>query len=91
MASVPTNSELIGASPVVHARVAGLVGVIVLASGSFAGFVASRLAVASVPLYMLNQVNQFAALLLASDQLYEHVEPFLELRRLGNLIAAVST
>lgn len=39
------ESQLIGASPLVHARVAGLVGVLVLASGSFAGFVASRLIV----------------------------------------------
>jgi hypothetical protein len=148
MASDMRKSELAGASPLVHARIAGLVGVVTLASGSFAGFVASRLVVrgdavatssnlvaseslfrlglagslimmiafmiyalflyrllkpvntsqamlmlgfvlASVPLYMLNQVNQFAALLLASDQLYEQVKLFLELYRLGNLIAAI--
>lgn len=41
------NSELIGGSPIVHARVAGLVGVLLLASGSFASFVASRLIVRS--------------------------------------------
>ena len=123
MASDMRNSELIGASPLVHARVAGLVGVVTLATGSFTGFVGSRLLVrgdvvatssnivaseclfrlglvsslimmiaflfygmllylllkpvnkrqamivmglivASIPLYMLNQVNQFAALLL---------------------------
>jgi uncharacterized protein DUF4386 len=45
MASRTQNLELIGASPLVHARVAGLVGVLVLASGSFAGFVASHLVV----------------------------------------------
>ena len=39
------NVDLIGASPLVHARVAGLVGVVMLASGSFAGYVASRLVV----------------------------------------------
>ena len=39
------RSELIGASPLVHARVAGLCGLLVLASGSMAGFVASRLIV----------------------------------------------
>jgi hypothetical protein len=108
-------------SPLVRARVAGLVGVVMLASGSFAGFVGSKLVVrgdvaatsknivasealfrlgfvgslimmiaflfyalllygllrpvgktaamsmlglvlVSVPIYMLNQVNQFAAL-----------------------------
>jgi len=148
MASDMRNSELIGASPLVHARVAGLVGVVTLATGSFTGFVGSRLLVrgdvvatssnivaseclfrlglvsslimmiasmfyalllyrllrpvnkshamimvallfASVPIYMLNQVNQFAALLLASDQLYAQVQLFLELHRLGNLIAGI--
>lgn len=126
MASDMRNAELIGASPLVHARAAGLVGVVTLASGSFTGFVASKLVVrgdvvatssnivaseslfrlglvgslimmiafmfyalllyrllrpvnkshamimvglvlASVPIYMLNQVNQYAALPLASD------------------------
>lgn len=148
MASGMKNSALIGASPLIHARVAGLVGVLMLASGSFAGFVASDLAVrgdaattsrnivaseslfrlglvsslimmiafmfyalllysllrpvskshamimvglvvASVPIYMLNQVNQFAALLLASDQLHEQVKLFLDLHRLGNLIGGI--
>ena len=142
------NSELIGASPLVHARVAGLVGVVMLASGSFAGAVASRLiergdiaatssnivaseslfrlgivgslvmivawlfyalllyrllrpvcrswamtmvglVLASVPIYMLNQVNQFAVLLSASDQLNEQVKLFLGLHQFGNLIAAI--
>ena len=142
------NSELIGASPLVHARTTGLVGLVVLASGSFAGFVASRLVVrddvvatssnivasesllrlgivsslvmmiawlfyalllyrllrpvdksramtmvglvlASVPIYMLNQVNQFAALLSASDQLHEQVRLFLDLHRFGNLVAGI--
>lgn len=148
MASGVKNSALIGASPLVHARVTGLVGVLVLASGSFAGFVASDLVVrgdaaatsrnivaseslfrlgvvsslimmiafmfyalllyrllrpvseshamimvglvvASVPIYMLNQVNQFAALLLASDQLHEQLKLFLDLHRLGNLIGGI--
>lgn len=39
------QNELIGASPRFHARIAGLVGVLVLASGSYAGYVASRLVV----------------------------------------------
>lgn len=142
------NSQLIGDSPLVHARVAGLVGVVVLASGSFAGFVGSRLIVpddvvatsnnivaseslfrlgivgslvmmvawlfyalllyrllrsvdkasamtmvglvlASVPIYMLNQVNLFAVFLSASDQLQEQVELFLDLHRFGSLVAAI--
>ncbi len=44
---------------------------------------------ASVPIYMLNQVNQFAVFLLASDKLYDQVKLFLELHRLGNLIAGL--
>lgn len=143
-----STPELIGASPVVHARVTGLVGVGVLAAGTFAGVVASRLIVrgdavatstnivassflfrlgivsnlvmmvlwlfyalllyrllrtvnrshamvmlvlvlAATPIYMLNQVNQFAALLLASDKLSEQVKLFLELYRTGNMIAAI--
>jgi Domain of unknown function (DUF4386) len=142
------TSELIGASPLLHARVAGLVGVVALVTGSFTGIVGSRLmvrddvaatarnllasqslfrlgivssllmmiaflfyalllyrllkpvnrnhaaimvalVVVSVPLYMLNQVNQFAALLLAPDQLYGQMKVFLELHRLGNLIAGI--
>jgi hypothetical protein len=39
------NPELIGASPRVHARVTGLVGLLVLISGSLAGLVGSRLVV----------------------------------------------
>lgn len=148
MASDMRNSELTGASPLVHARVTGLVGVVMLASGSFTGFVGSELIVrsdvvltsrnivaseslfrlglvsglimmiaslfyalllyrllrpvnknhamamvglilASVPIYMLNQVNQYAALLLASDQQYEQVKLFLDLHRLGNLVAGI--
>lgn len=142
------NSDLIGASPLLHARVAALAGVVTLASGSFAGFVASKLLVrgdvvttsknvvasealfrlgivgslimmiaflsyalllyrllrpvnrshamimvalvlASVPLYMLNQVNLFAVLLLAPNQLHEQARLFLDLHRFGNLIAAI--
>ncbi len=45
MASDMRNSELAGASPLVHARVAGLVGVVVLASGSFTGLIGSKLVV----------------------------------------------
>ncbi len=47
------------------------------------------LILASAPIYMLNQVNQFAALLSASDGLVEQVELFLELHRLGNLVAGI--
>jgi hypothetical protein len=142
------NSELIGASPLVHARVTGLVGAAALVSGSFTGFVGSKLvvrddvattasnlaasqslfrfglvsslimmivsvfyalllyrllrpvnknhavtmvvlALVPVPIFMLNQVNQFAVLLLASDQLYEQMRLFLELHRLGALIAGL--
>lgn len=142
------SSELVGASPLVHARAAGLVGLVLLASGSFAGFVASRFVIGddavatsskiveseflyrlgivsnlvmmialmfyalllyrllrpvdksramimvglvfvSVPIYMLNQVNQFAALLSASDQMHEQVELFLRLYRFGNLVAGI--
>ncbi len=44
---------------------------------------------ASAPIYMLNQVSLFATLLLASDHLYEQVKLFLDLHRLGNLIAGI--
>lgn len=143
-----TNAELIGRSPLAHARATGLVGVVVLAGGSFAGFVASRLVVhddvmttstniaaseplyrfgivgslvmmiawlfyalllyrllrpvnenhamtmvvlvlAAVPLYMLNQVNQLAVLLSASNQLHERLTLFLDLHRFGNLVASI--
>ena len=142
------NSDLAGGSSLAHARITGLVGIAVLASGSFAGFVASKLfvrgdvvatsgnivaseslfrlglvsslvmmiafifyalllyrllrpasethamamlvlALVSVPIYMFSQVNQFAVLLLASDQLHDQVKLFLELYRLGNLIAGL--
>ncbi len=148
MALDKMNSGLLGGSPSAHARITGLAGVVVLASGSVAGFVGSKLVVrgdvvatsanfvaseslfrlglvsglimmiasmlyalllyrllrpvnrgramimvafifASVPIYMLSQVNQFAALLLASDQQYEQVKLFLDLHRLGNLIAGI--
>jgi hypothetical protein len=148
MASEVRRSDPVRASPLVHARVTGLVGVVTLASGSFTGFVGSKLVVrgdvvatssnivaseslfrlglvsglimmiaslfyalllyrllrpvnkshamtmvslllASVPIYMLNQVNQFAALPLAADQRYDQVELFLDLHRLGNLIAGI--
>lgn len=39
------DSALIGASPRLHARLTGLVGVLVLVSGSYAGWIASRLVV----------------------------------------------
>lgn len=141
-------SKLIGGSPKFHARVTGLFGAVVLASGTLAGSVASRLiepddmiatssnivaseslfrlgivgslvmmlawlfyalllfrllrpvgkaasmtmvvlVLASVPIYMLNQVNLFAALLSASSDLQEHVALFMGMHRLGNLIAAI--
>lgn len=142
------NSDLKEKSPVVHARLTGLVGVLVLVSGSFAGVVASRLVVrgdvvatsknivaseslfrlgmlsnlvmmiawifyalllyrllrpvnkshamsmivlvlASVPIYMLNQVNQFAVLLSASDKLYDQAKLFLDMHKFGNSIGAI--
>lgn len=142
------DPELDEVSPLALARIAGLVGLAVLASGSFAGYVASKLSVsgdvvatsnniaasewlfrlgfvgsqvmmiafvfyglllyrllrpvsksqamimlalvlASVPLYMLNQLNQYAALPLASDGLYGQVELFLDLHRTGNLVAGI--
>ncbi len=148
MTAATRNADLTGASPLVHARVAGLVGVVMLASGSFAGFVASKLlvrddvaatasnmvaseslfrlgvvsnlimmitsifyalllyrllrpvnkshamimvvlALAAVPIYMLNQVHQVAALLLARDGLQDQVKLFLDLHRFGNLIAGI--
>jgi Domain of unknown function (DUF4386) len=143
-----THLELIGESPRIHARVTGLAGVVTLATGSFAGSVASRLVVpgdaaatsrnivasellfrlgvignlirmvaflfyalllyrllrpaskslamtmvglvvAAVPIYMLNQVNQYGALLLASEQRHDQVKLLLDLHRLGNLIAGI--
>jgi hypothetical protein len=142
------HSELAGGSPLVHARVTALFGLATLASGSFTGFVASKLVVrgdvaatsrnlagseslfrlglvsnlimmiaflfyalllyrllrpvnrshamfmvafvlASVPIYMLNEVNHFAALLMASGQQYDQVKLFLDLHRLGSLIAGI--
>lgn len=143
-----TSSELIGASPRVHARTTGVVGLVLLASGSFGAFVASRvlvrddlaataanivesetlyrlgissglvmmvawtfyalllyrllrrvdrslartmlaLVLTAVPIYMLNQVNAFAALLYASDAEYDQVKRFLELHRFGDLVAGI--
>lgn len=142
------SSDLIGASPLVHARVTGLVGVVVLASGSFAAWVASRLVVrdnavatsanlaasellarlgiaaslammiawlfyalllyrllrpaggnlaasllalvvVSAPIYMLNQVHQYAALRAATEGLPEQVAHLLDLYRFGNAVAAI--
>lgn len=139
---------LIGASPTFHARVSGAMGALVLASGSLAGTVSSRLIVrddaavtatrildaemlfragitgslvmmvawlfyamllfrllrpagrntasvmlvlviASVPIYMLNQVDLFAVLLAASAGLDGEVALFLESHRFGNLVAAI--
>lgn len=149
MSSGVRDPRLHKASALVHARVAALVGVVVLASGSFAGYVVSKLvvrgdavatsnnvraseplfrlgivsnlvmmiafffyalllyrllrpvsqshamimlglALASVPIYMLNQVSLFAVLVLAPGQLlHEQVKLFLELHRFGNLIAGI--
>jgi hypothetical protein len=47
------------------------------------------LVVASVPIYMLNEVNQFAVLRLASDGLREQVAFYLDLHRFGNLVASI--
>jgi hypothetical protein len=57
------DSQLIGGSPLVHARAAGLVGLVVLASGSFAGIVASRLIVR-------DDVAATSRNILASESLY---------------------
>lgn len=143
-----SDPQLIGDSPLVHARIAGVVGLVVLASGSFAGFAGSELIVrgdiaetstrivaspalfrlgilgslvmmtawlfyalclygllrtvnrrhsmtmlvlvmVSAPIYMLNQVNLFAVLPLASAGQYEHVRLFLDLYRFGNSVAAI--
>jgi hypothetical protein len=142
------EAELVFGSPVAHARVAGLLGLLALASGSFTGYVSGRLVVradaaltasnilasellfrlgiasslammiaflfyalllyrllkpvnrnhalamlalvvASVPLFLLNQAFQYAALPLARDQLHRELQLFLELHRLGNLIAGL--
>jgi hypothetical protein len=135
-------------TPVASARITGLVGAVVLASGSFGGYAATKLivrgdaaatssnivashtlfrlslvgslvmmvaflvyalllyrllhrvnrghavlmvalALVSVPIYMLNQVNLFATLPLASAGLHEQVSLVLELHRLGNLVAVI--
>jgi hypothetical protein len=47
------------------------------------------LVVASVPIYMLNTVNQFAVLRLASEGLREQVRLYLDLHRFGNLVASI--
>jgi Domain of unknown function (DUF4386) len=44
-----TKSELPGASPRLHARVTGFVGLVMLASGSFAGYVGSKLLIRADP------------------------------------------
>lgn len=146
--AVSEREELTRRSPVLHARLTGLVGVVMLASGSFAGFVGSKLVVrddlvatsrnlvasetlfrlgiagslvmmiaflayalmlhrllrpvsrshamlmvalvlAAVPIFMLNQVNQYAALRLASAQLHDQMRLFLDMHRLGSLIAGI--
>lgn len=56
MAVTQRNSILIGASPRAHARVAGLVGMAMLASGSFATFVGSRLIVPADALATTNRI-----------------------------------
>src|SRR5262245_11709732 len=148
MAMDSSRADLLGRSPRFHARTSGLVGLLVLASGSFAGYVASRLIVrgdvaatsvriveaetlfrwgiagglvmmvawlfyalflqsllrpvnrsrartmialviASAPIYLLNQVNQYAALVSASARREEQVKLFLELHRFGNVVAAI--
>lgn len=142
------NAALLGDSPVFHARVTALVGVLMLASGTFAGAVGSKLiarddlaltagnllaspllfrlglaaslvmmvafifyalllhrllepvnrhlaaamvvlALVSVPVFMLNQANQYALLLTAADPSRGQAALFLELYRLGNLIAGI--
>lgn len=45
MTASTSDLRLIGGSPLVHARVTGLVGLLVLVSGSFAGFAGSELLV----------------------------------------------
>lgn len=47
------------------------------------------LVVASVPLYMLNEVNQFAALRMATEQRHDQVGLYLDLHRFGNLVASI--
>jgi hypothetical protein len=144
---VAKASDLIGKSPRFHARATGLVGVLVLASGSLAGVVSSKLVVrgdvaatsrnvvaseslfrlgivgslvmmiaflfyglllyrllapvnrnraaamvalvlVSVPIYMLNQVHAFGALLAAVEERQEQVKLFLDAHRFGNLVAS---
>jgi hypothetical protein len=57
------NPDLIGGSPLVHARVSGLVGLVVLGSGSFAGIVAGRL-------ILRGDVAGTSRNILASESLY---------------------
>jgi hypothetical protein len=47
------------------------------------------LVVASVPLYILNQLNLYAVFLLAEDQKLAEAKLFLDLHRVGNLIAGI--
>lgn len=143
----PAAHTLVLHSPLAHARVTGLVGVVMLAAGIFAGTVQSRLVApgdngatarnilesetlfrlgiasgllmmvmflfyglllyrllrpahanaamfmvalvgVSVPIYMLNQVNQYAVLLAARHQ-PEQIQLFLDLHQFGNLIGAI--
>jgi hypothetical protein len=57
------NSQLAGGSPLAHARITGLVGIAVLASGSFAGFVASKL-------FVRGDVVATAGNIIASESLF---------------------
>lgn len=135
-------------SPLVLARLAGLIGIIVLASGSFSNYAGSRIIVRGdtattsanilasesffrlgivsgllmilfwmfyalllykllkpvdkghamlmlvlvlvcVPVFMLNQVNLYAALPLAADHMQAQMTFYLDLHRHGNVIAAI--
>jgi hypothetical protein len=135
-------------SPLVYARVAGLIGIIALVSGSFSIFVDSKLIVSgdaittsnniiaseslfrlgfvsslimqtasmfyamvlykllkpvnkdhamlmvilllvAVPIFILNQLNQFAALPLAADQMHAQMTLFLDLHQHGVFIAGI--
>jgi hypothetical protein len=143
-----TGADSGGRSPAARARIAGLVGLLTLAAGTFAGVVhgdlvvpgdaaatarhlaasgtlfrlglagglammvaflayvlllhrllervdrgwamaMAVLALVSVPIYMLAQVNAVGALLSASSGAVERVELFLELHRAGSLVASI--
>ena len=47
------------------------------------------LVLVAVPIYMLNQVNQYAVLQSALSQQNEQVKLFLDLARFGSLVAAI--